>query len=203
MNKLAFASAALLLAGGMAGPVLADPDRREDRREWRQEGRENRHDRREDRRDWRAERREDRRDWRHDRREDRRDWRHERRDDHRAVVRHRGHQPVWRDHRPEWRRVHYSRHHHHHHWDGWYWAPQYRYRPPYRYVYPRGYHYTVWHVGYRLPPPFYARHYHLDYRYYRLPPPPHGHVWVRVDSDVVLVALATGIVLDVFFDVFG
>ncbi|HLS83415.1 MAG TPA: RcnB family protein [Arenimonas sp.] len=207
MKKLAFATAVLLLAGGLAGQAVADPDRRgdrqHDRREHREDRREHRQDRRDDRRDHRQDRRHDRRDWRAERRDDRRDWRAERRDDRRDW-RHdrRSHRPAWNPQRPEWRRTSYSRHHHDHRWDRWQWAPQYRYRAPARYVYPRGYRHVVWHVGYRMPPPYYARHYHLDYRHYHLPRPPRGHVWVRVDSDVVLVALTTGLVLDVFYNIF-
>ena len=95
----------------------------------------------------------------------------------------------------------YARHRDHR-WDRWYWAPQYRYSAPYRYYYPRGYGYRAWHVGHRLPSPYYARHYWVDYRYYRLPPPPHGYHWVRVDRDVVLVAIGTGLILDVFYGLF-
>lgn len=204
MKKLAFATAVLLLAGGLAAPAMADPDRRPGQAH-RQDHREQRHDRRDDRREHR---RDDRRDWRADRRDDRHDARYERRDDRRDDRRdHRDHrrdryQAAWNPRRPEWQRVHYTRHDHHDRWDRYYWSPKHRYRAPVRYVYPRGYHHTVWHVGYRMPPPFYARHYHLDHRHYHLPPPPHGHVWVRVDSDVVLVALTTGLVLDVFYNLF-
>ena len=42
-------------------------------------------------------------------------------------------------------------------------------------------------------PGYYARPYRIyDYRGYRLRHPPHGHHWVRVDRDAVLVAIATG-----------
>ncbi len=178
MSKLKIASLALLLAGATALPVQADDDRR----------------------DWRAERRDDRRDWRDDRRDRNRDWdrdrvayRHDYRHDYRGD---------WRDDRREWRQVRYARHRDHR-WDRWYWAPQYRYSAPSRYYYPRGYGYRAWHVGHRLPSPFYARHYWVDYRYYRLPPPPYGYHWVRVDRDVVLVAIGTGLILDVFYGLFN
>jgi Ni/Co efflux regulator RcnB len=42
----------------------------------------------------------------------------------------------------------------------------------------------------------------VDYNAYRLPPPPYGYRWVRSDRDVVLVALATGLVLDVLYDLY-
>ena len=40
-----------------------------------------------------------------------------------------------------------------------------------------------------------------DWRPYRLYSPPRGYHWVRVGSDVVLTAIATGIVLDVLYDI--
>lgn len=154
-------------------------DRRDDRQDWREDRREIRQDRREHRQDWRAERRDDRRDWRDDRRDDRRDWRNDRRDDYR--------------HR-------YSRHDDRR-WSGYHWRPEYRYRAP-RYVYPSGYRAYRWQVGHRLPPAYYGRPYYVDYRHYRLPPPPYGYHWVRVDRDVVLVAAATGLILDVLYGLY-
>ena len=176
---------------GDKGPVRVDnrEDRREGRRDWRddrrEDRRENRHDRREDRRDWRADRRDDR----HDRRDDRRDWRHDRRDDRRD----------WRDDRRDNRR--YVRHDDRR-WRGYHWRPEYRYRAPARYVYPSGYRHVRWTVGHRMPPAYYSRPYYVDYHAYRLPPPPYGYRWVRSDRDVVLVALATGLVLDVLYDLY-
>jgi hypothetical protein len=175
--------------GGRHG-VVSD-GRRDDRRDWREDRRDDRqdrrYDRRDDRRDWRADRRDDRRDWRDDRRDwrdDRRDWRQERRDD-----------------RYYDRRDYYARHNDGR-WNGYYWQPQYRYRAPVRYVYPRGYAPYQWRVGHRLPRHYYDRHYYVDYRAYRLPPPPYGYHWVRVDRDVVLVALATGLIRDVLYGLY-
>ncbi len=166
-------------SGAPGGPHGAHPgdrrDSRGDHREWRDDRREWRGDRRDwrdDRRDWR----DDRRDWR----DDRRDWRDDRRD--------------WRDDRRDHRR--YSRHDDRR-WNGYHWYPQYRYRAPVRYVYPSGYRAYQWRVGHRLPRGYYDRDYYVDYRHYRLPPPPYGYHWVRVDRDVVLVAVATGLILDV------
>ena len=212
MKKLMMASMAALMAGTLAMPAVAQDvrarvvagerahvgkgparfedrqDRREHRRDRREDRRENRHDRREDRRDWRADRREDRRDWRHDRREDRREWRDDRRD----------HRRDWRDDRRHDRYVRRDDRR----WRGHYWQPQHRYRAPVRYVRPAGYRHVRWGVGHRLPPAYYARPYYVDYRAYRLPPPPRGHHWVRHDNDVILVALATGLVLDVLYDLY-
>jgi len=83
-----------------------------------------------------------------------------------------------------------------------------RYRvDPYRQ--PRGYYnggyYNGygWHRGDRLPVAFYAPRYVVrDYRAYRLAPPPWGYQWVRVDNDVVLAAITTGLVLSVVDNLF-
>lgn len=209
MKKLMLASMTLLLAGATAVPAFADDDRRSVGGSYATQGgkgpwREDREERRDDRRDWRAERRDDRHDWREDRREireDRRDhrqdWRAERRDDRRD----------WRDDRRDWRhdrrddyRHRYSRHDDRR-WSGYHWRPEYRYRAP-RYVYPSGYRGYRWQVGHRLPPAYYGRPYYVDYRHYRLPPPPYGYHWVRVDRDVVLVAVATGLILDVLYGLY-
>lgn len=167
-------------------------DRRDDRSDWRD-------DRRDDRRDWRengstyAERRDDRRDWRDDRRDDRNDWRDDRRDD-------RWDNNRW-DNRNDGRRDHYVRHNDRR-WSGYNWYPQYRYRAPVRYVYPRGYRAYQWRVGYRLPSSYYAPSYYVNYNSYGLPPPPYGYRWVRVDRDVVLVAIASGLIRDVLYGLY-
>lgn len=78
-----------------------------------------------------------------------------------------------------------------------------RYRvDPYRQ--PRGYYNGyAWHRGDRLPVAFYAPRYVVrDYRAYRLAPPPWGYQWVRVDNDVVLAAITTGLVLSVVDNLF-
>ncbi|GGA84027.1 hypothetical protein GCM10011521_22990 [Arenimonas soli] len=198
---------ARVVAGASAqdnkGPVRVD--RREDRRDDR---RGNRDDRRDDRRDWRADRRDDRNDRRDgrrddrnhrrdDRRDDRRDWRHDNRNDPRYVRqgRHDNRNYVRHDNR------HYVRHDDRR-WRGYQWRPEHRFRAPARYVYPSGHRYVRWGVGHRMPPAYYGRPYYVDYNRYRLPPPPYGHRWVRSDRDVVLVALATGLVLDVLYDLY-
>jgi hypothetical protein len=71
-----------------------------------------------------------------------------------------------------------------------------------RYHPPRGYHYRAWYLGDRLPRSYYGSSYIVyDWRPYRLYEPPYGYHWVRVGSDVVLTAIATGIVLDVLYDI--
>jgi Ni/Co efflux regulator RcnB len=54
-----------------------------------------------------------------------------------------------------------------------------------------------WQRGDRLPSAYWSRGYVVDYPRYRLYAPPRGARWVRVDNDVLLTALATGLVLDV------
>lgn len=50
--------------------------------------------------------------------------------------------------------------------------------------------------GGRLPPAYRSRHYVVDdWRAHRLTPPPRGYHWVQVGADYVLVAIATGIIL--------
>lgn len=118
------------------------------------------------------------RDHDHDRHHERGDWHGER------------HGGGWRD----------ERHHHH---DG---RHEYRrYAPPPRYGYGPPRH---WHPGYYYAPPprphwarghrYYGPRYVVaDYGYYRLRPPPPGAYWMRNDGDFLLVALATGIILDI------
>ena len=67
---------------------------------------------------------------------------------------------------------------------------------------PRGYYYRAWHRGDRLPSAYYGSSYIVyDWSPYRLYEPPYGYHWVRVGNDVVLTAIATGIVLDVLYNI--
>ncbi len=60
---------------------------------------------------------------------------------------------------------------------------------------PRYYgHSHRWERGHRYYGPTYVVR---NYGYYRLRPPPRGYHWVRADNDYLLVAVATGIILDV------
>lgn len=77
-----------------------------------------------------------------------------------------------------------------------------RYRAPHRYAYPRGYDARSWSIGHRLPPAYYGPSYYVDYRPYGLAPPPFGYRWVRIDNDVVLVAIATGLIADIVDDLY-
>lgn len=87
-----------------------------------------------------------------------------------------------------------QRHHHHRHYN--------RYRAPSHYHRPHGYYARSWHRGHYLPASYYASNYYVDYRPYDLAPPPYGHHWVRVGSDVLLVALATGLIADAVYGLF-
>ena len=70
-----------------------------------------------------------------------------------------------------------------------------------KYHAPHGYYHKKWHRGDRLPRGFYTREYVLhDHHVYRLHAPPRGYHWVRVNHDVVLAAIATGVVLDVLYN---
>lgn len=64
------------------------------------------------------------------------------------------------------------------------------YRAPPRYYGPARH----WERGHRYYGPTYVVR---DYGHYRLRPPPRGYHWVRADNDYLLVAIATGIILDV------
>lgn len=54
------------------------------------------------------------------------------------------------------------------------------------------------HRGERLPPTYRHHSYVVDnWRAHRLQPPPRGHHWVAIGADYLLVAIATGIIVDV------
>lgn len=85
---------------------------------------------------------------------------------------------------------------------GYYQPVRPRYRAPSYYVPPRHYRPHRWARGHHLPRHYYGPSYYVDYRPYRLAPPPYGHHWVRVDNDVVLVALASGLIADAVYGLF-
>jgi Ni/Co efflux regulator RcnB len=187
-----------------------DNDRGHDRRDHdRRDRNDNRHDygrqdnghRDHDRREWDNNRHDnDRRDWdrnRHDndrRDNDRRDWDRNRHDYGRSYPENRG----WNQYRNDW-------HNHPNYWDNR--RHDRRDYAQYRYHYghysrPSGYYYRSWHRGDRLPRAWYGSSYIVyDWRPYRLYSPPYGYHWVRVGDDVLLTAIATGVVLDVIYDI--
>jgi Ni/Co efflux regulator RcnB len=77
-----------------------------------------------------------------------------------------------------------------------------RYKAPSRYQPPRGYQARQWHRGDKLPANYRGRAYVVDYRHYGLSAPPRGYQYVRVNNDVVLTAVATGVVASVIYQLF-
>src|SRR5882672_537562 len=72
-----------------------------------------------------------------------------------------------------------------------------------RYHPPRGYVVHRWYRGDRLPRAYYGRPYVVyGYRSYQLYDPPRGYYWVRVNNDVLLTAIATGLVLDAVYNIY-
>ena len=161
--------------------------RRDDHR--RDHGNDNRHDN--NRRDWNDHRRDnDRRDYRHD---------NNRHDNNRHDYNRHGHNNRgWDRHRSDWSS-------HPHYWDNR--RHDRRDHARYRYHYgsyhrPHGYYYKSWHRGDRLPRHWYSSSYVIyDWHPYRLYSPPYGYHWVRVGNDVLLTAIATGVVLDVIYNI--
>ena len=127
----------------------------------------------------RYDRRDDRRDDRYERRDERRDDRYDRRDDRRddRYGRHDRRESRWE--RRADRRYNAGRYHA-----------------------PRGYAHRQWRRGQYLPPAYRGRDYQVDYRYYRLPPPPRGYQYTRVNDDVVMTAIATGLIASIVFEMF-
>ncbi|WP_165188474.1 RcnB family protein [Caulobacter soli] len=77
-----------------------------------------------------------------------------------------------------------------------------RYKAPSRYQPPRGYQARQWHRGDKLPSAYRGKAYTVDYRHYGLSAPPRGYQYVRVNNDVVLTAVATGVVASVIYQLF-
>lgn len=71
-----------------------------------------------------------------------------------------------------------------------------------RYYQPYGYQARQWHRGDRLPAQYRGQGYRVDYRAYRLPPPPRGYEYHRVNNDVVLTAIASGVIASVLIGMF-
>ncbi len=86
-------------------------------------------------------------------------------------------------------RRHYSNSHRYRHVPRRYYGHGYRYPPP-RYVV----RHDRWARGHRYHGPNYVV---SNYGYYRLRPPPRGYHWVRANNDYLLVAIATGVILDI------
>lgn len=111
--------------------------------------------------------------------------------------------------REERRHRHEPRHdsRHRHAPPPWHQVPAYRWSGPRyhvpRYQAPRGYSSRYWKPGHRLPADYRQTRYVVhDYRAYHLHTPPRGHQWLRVDQDVVLAAVATGVIAAVIHGIF-
>ena len=149
-------------------------DRRSDRRDDRRDNRADRNDRR----DHRADRREDRRDHRRDTRNDRREWRQDHRDDR-------------REYRQDQRA--YGR-----------WQQSQRRYNAGRYQAPRGYQTRQWSYGQRMPSYYRSNQYVVsNYGQYGLRAPPRGYHYVRSGNDVVLAAVAGGLISAVISGLFN
>ena len=110
--------------------------------------------------------------------------------DHRDRGRHERQYDRYDDHR-DWDRYHGFRH-----YDG-------RRFDRGRYFRPHGYYYRSWRYGDRLPRAYYGRRYIVnDYYAYHLRRPPYGYHWVRVDNDIVLASIASGLVVSAVFGIF-
>ncbi|WP_428155730.1 RcnB family protein [Brevundimonas sp.] len=128
--------------------------------------------------DHRYEQREDRRDHRQDRRDDRREFRQDQRQD-----------------RQEYRQQQRA-------YDRWQRAER-RYNAP-RYAPPRGYAVRTWSYGQRMPSYYRTNAYVVnDYNRYGLRAPPRGYQYVRSGNDVVLAAVAGGLITAVIAGLFN
>jgi hypothetical protein len=87
-----------------------------------------------------------------------------------------------------------------------YWLYRSHHWPIYHEVYvpPPGWVERRWVVGEVLPPAYVAAPYVIvDWRARHLAPPPPGYHWVQVGNDIVLAAIATGLIAEVIHDVYG
>ena len=126
----------------------------------------------------RYEQREDRREWRQDRREHRREWRQDRREDRREARQQQRAYARWQQ-------------------------AQRRYSAP-RYYAPGGYQHRSWAYGQSMPYAYRTQRYVInDYSRYGLQRPPHGYQYVRSGNDVVLAAVAGGLISAVIAGLFN
>lgn len=183
LTKAAAMGLALAMAAPMAAEAQSREDYREHRRDYREHRRDYREDRRDDRRDWRQGDYDNRREYRHDRRDYRRDFRDDRRDYRRDQRWDRHNRDWWRG-RDDFRDYRGAR-------SGYWYAPSYGY---YR-VEPRYYGHR-WQRGHYLPSNY--RGYHVRDPYaYNLRPAPRGYRYVHAGNDIVLIAIATGLIASV------
>ncbi len=131
-----------------------------------------------------AQSRGDRYEQRHDRRDarewhqDRREWRQDRRQDRREALQRQRALARWQQ-------------------------AQRRYNAP-RYYAPSGYQYRSWSYGQSMPYAYRTQRYVVnDYARYGLQRPPHGYQYVRSGNDVVLAAVAGGLITAVIAGLFN
>lgn len=185
-NKaLTAAVAAVIAASSLGVASAAEAQSRHDRGD-RYEQRHDRGDRND-----RYERRHDRND-RYDRRDDRRpDARHDRRyaEQQRAMLQRQRQMQQQQRRLQQQHRAHARM------------MAQRRYSAG-AYQRPYGYQQRHWQAGYTLPPSYRHSRYAVDHRRYGLQAPPHGYQYSRVDNDVVLTAVATGLITAVIVGLF-
>ena len=183
MKKILTAAIAATLAlSSMGVASAAEAQSRGDRYEQRHDRGDDRNVRRGDRRDNRADRREDRRDDRRDTRNDRREFRQDQREDR-------------REYRQEYRQDQraYAR-----------WQQSQRRYNAGRYYAPRGYQVQQWSYGQRMPSYYRSNQYVVsNYGQYGLRAPPRGYHYVRSGNDVVLAAVAGGLISAVIAGLFN
>lgn len=85
--------------------------------------------------------------------------------------------------------------------DRWERRAERRYRAG-RYQAPRGYYARQWRRGDSVPQHWRTRAYVVDHRHYGLQAPPRGYQYTRVGNDVVLTAIATGLIASVIIGLF-
>ena len=118
---------------------------------------------------------------RYEHRDDRRDYRHDRREYRRELREYRQQQRAYE----RWQRA-----------ERRYYAP--------RYVPPRGYAVRTWSYGQRMPSYYRTNAYVVnDYDRYGLRAPPRGYQYVRSGNDVVLAAVAGGLITAVIAGLFN
>jgi Ni/Co efflux regulator RcnB len=141
-----------------------------------------RYEQRYDRGDHRADRRDDRRDHRADRRDDRREYRSDRRDFRQDQRQHARQQQQA-----------YAR-----------WQQSQRRYDAGRYYAPRGYQTRQWSYGQQMPTYYRSNQYVVsNYGQYGLRAPPRGYQYVRSGNDVVLAAIAGGLITAVIAGMFN
>jgi Ni/Co efflux regulator RcnB len=139
-----------------------------------------------------AQSRDDRREWRQDRRDDRREWRQDRRDDRRDARQ----AQRWNRNDRNWYRGRSDFRDYRGYRNGYWYAPSYGY---YR-VDPRYANYRWQRGGYL--PSAYRGYYVRDPYVYGLRPAPRGYAYVHAGSDIVMIAVATGLIASVLSGVY-